>query len=170
MKMLRQLLIGVTPLLLLGVGCGTENPIRDQSGATIGTIRVEPVTELRVLVTVDIINAPPGEHGLHLHTTGRCEGDFSSAGGHFNPTNTRHGDPDLPVHHAGDLGNIAIGPDNRGRITLSTASLSADPSAGNSAIERSVILHANPDDLTAGDGSLDYTGNSGTRIGCGVVR
>jgi Cu-Zn family superoxide dismutase len=170
MKMLRQLLIGVTPLLLLGVGCATENPIRDQSGATIGTIRVDQTNELRVVVTVDITNAPPGEHGLHLHTTGRCEGDFTSAGGHFNPSNTLHGDPDYPVHHAGDLGNISIGPDGRGRVTVTTAALSANANALNSALDRAVILHADRDDLTAGDGNPDYTGNSGARIGCGVVR
>lgn len=170
MKMLRQLLIGVTPLLLLGVGCGSESPIRDQSGATIGTITVDGLSELRTLVTVNITNGPEGEHGVHLHTTGRCEGDFTSAGGHFNPNNTLHGDPDYPVHHAGDLGNVSIGPDGKGRITITTTLLSLNASALNSAIDRAVIVHANRDDLTAGDGSPGYTGNSGARIGCGIVR
>lgn len=183
MKMLRQLLIGVTPLLLLGVGCGSEASIVDPSGATIGTITVSPSTELRVVVTVDITNAPPGEHGLHLHTTGLCEPNslnpatgqnenFGSAAGHFNPGNTLHGDPDYPVHHAGDLGNISIGPDGRGRVTVTTSLLSLNASAINSALERAVILHVNRDDLTAGPSPANpnYTGSSGPRIGCGVVR
>ena len=187
MKMLRQLLIGVTPLLLVAVGCGNESPIRDQNGATIGTIRIEQSTELRLIVTVNLTQAPQGEHGLHLHTTGTCEAnpngqtedDFLSAGGHFNPGNTLHGDPDFPMHHAGDFGNISVGPDGRGNLVLTTTFLSLDANAPNSAIGRSVILHASRDDLTAGDPpNPSYTGfpvgpgpsSPANRIGCGVVR
>jgi Cu-Zn family superoxide dismutase len=186
MKMLRQLLIGVTPLLLVAVGCGNESPIRDQNGATIGTIRVDQSTELRLIVTIDLVQAPQGEHGIHLHTTGTCEAtangqtedDFQSAGLHFNPSNTLHGDPDLPVHHAGDFGNISVGPDGRGSLALTTTFLSLDANAANSAIGRSVILYAGRDDLTAGDSTPNYSGfpvgpgpgSPANRIGCGVVR
>ena len=61
----------------------------------------------------------PGTYGMHVHTTGQCTPpDFTSAGGHWNPTGAQHGrDNPMGAHH-GDLPNLVIEPDAIGRATL----------------------------------------------------
>jgi Cu-Zn family superoxide dismutase len=117
-----------------------------------------------VRVAAHVTGAPAGAHGFHLHQNGECTGpDFASAGDHFNPTNAMHGGPDSPDHHAGDLGNVEVGADGTGHLEMSTSMLTV--AAGpNSVVGRSVVLHADPDDLTT-----QPSGNSGARIACGVI-
>lgn len=106
---------------------------------------------------------PNSQHGLHVHAVGDCDSaDGMTAGPHFNPDNRNHGAPGASAH-VGDLGNIEAGADgvahiNRvlPRATLDTSNLSL--------IGRSVILHQDADDL-----SSQPAGNSGPRIGCGIV-
>jgi Cu-Zn family superoxide dismutase len=105
-----------------------------------------------------------GPRGFHLHETGNCSAaDFSSAGGHFNPTGAAHGAPDSPEHHAGDLGNVEVGAD--GTVHLERVSTMLTVASGpNSVVGRAVILHEKADDLTT-----QPTGNAGGRVACGVV-
>src|SRR5690349_19645503 len=50
---------------------------------------------------------PTGEFGFHIHEKGDCSApDASSAGPHFNPADTPHGNPEGGSHHAGDLFNL----------------------------------------------------------------
>ena len=45
-----------------------------------------------IMLIVDIRNASPGLHGVHIHETGDCSAaDGTSAGGHWNPTDEDHG-------------------------------------------------------------------------------
>ena len=119
-----------------------------------------------VQVVARVDHAPPGKHGLHLHENGDCSAaDFASAGGHFNPTGAPHGGPDSAKHHAGDFGNIEVGPDGTGTLSLTTDMLSLAEGAPDSVLGRSVVLHAGADDLTS-----QPSGNSGERIACGAVR
>lgn len=105
-----------------------------------------------------------GLHGFHLHEVGDCSAeDYTSAGGHFNPTGVDHGGPGAEVHHAGDLGNIEIGEDGSGSLDLVSTMLSFD--GDNSVVGRAVILHAGEDDLTS-----QPTGAAGARDACGVVQ
>jgi len=104
-----------------------------------------------------------GPHGIHLHQTGDCSAaDFTSSGGHFNPTGVDHGGPDAEVHHAGDFGNIEIGDDFKGSLDATSTMLSFDGES--SIVGRAVILHAGEDDLTS-----QPTGAAGARDACGVV-
>lgn len=105
-------------------------------------------------------------HGFHIHESGDCTAaDFTSAGGHFNPTNAPHGGPDDAEHHAGDLGNIEIGEDGTGTLDLASSMLTLDAGATNSAVGKAVILHAGQDDL-----ETQPTGDAGARLACGVVQ
>jgi Cu-Zn family superoxide dismutase len=128
-------------------------------------------------VTFDITNTQdsglaPGEHGLHVHETGACTpttGDelYSDAGAHFNPTTMDHGAPDATPHHAGDLGNVTVNDDGTIDFSISTTDLTLVPDAPNSlndADGSALIIHANPDDLTT-----QPSGDSGDRVGCGVI-
>lgn len=106
----------------------------------------------------------PGPHGFHIHEVGDCSKvDFSSAGGHFNPTHANHGALDSKARHGGDLGNLMA--DNKGKAnaTLLVTGLTLKPGA-NSIIGKSVIIHQDKDDLKS-----QPAGNSGPRIACGVI-
>jgi len=112
-----------------------------------------------------IENAPPGEHGFHIHENGSCEDGGKAAGGHFNPDGVEHGNlaKDGFLHaHAGDLGNIEIGPDGKGTLERVIPGLTLKK--GKYAVEgRSVILHAKADDFG------QPTGNAGSRIACALI-
>lgn len=107
---------------------------------------------------------PDGQHGFHIHDVGECVGDGTSAGDHFNPGATAHGGPDGEVHHAGDLGNLKPDASGHAMMTMVSRHISLEAGAANSIIGRSVIVHADADDLTT-----QPSGNSGARIACGIV-
>lgn len=116
-------------------------------------------------VEVSVANVPPGKHGFHIHEKGDCSDEGKAAGGHFNPANVSHGymPKDGATHaHSGDMGNIDVGADGQGKLTvfLSGVHLTAkDPSVAG----LSVILHEKEDDFS------QPTGNAGGRIGCGII-
>jgi Cu-Zn family superoxide dismutase len=112
--------------------------------------------------TIDARGLPAGTHGAHVHTIGRCDApDFTTAGGHWNPTGKKHGAMNPQGPHEGDLPNLIVGTDGRGTIgiTIPGATMAGLLDADGSAL----VVHANPDDLMT-----DPSGNSGGRIACGV--
>jgi len=114
-------------------------------------------------VTASVAGVAPGEHGFHVHENGVCEGDYTSAGGHFNPAGVDHACPPTTPRHAGDLGNISVGADGTGVLDLTidnaTLGAGADSIAG-----KAVILHAHTDDC-----KTQPTGDAGGRLACGVI-
>ena len=117
-----------------------------------------------VRVVVNVKGATPGEHGLHIHEKGDCSAaDAASAGPHFNPHKMDHGGVEQSPRHAGDLGNMTIGADGSGRHEVVLKGLTVV--AGElSVVVRALVLHEKPDDLRT-----QPSGNSGARIGCGVI-
>jgi Cu-Zn family superoxide dismutase len=102
---------------------------------------------------------PNSTHGFHVHENGDCSAaDGSSAGGHYNPAKVEHGAPHA-TSHGGDLGNIEA--DDKG---VARVSIHKDGVTVAQLIGKGVIVHAQPDDL-----KTQPTGNSGARIGCGVI-
>lgn len=138
--------------------------IEPRSHSTVsGTATFEQIAG-KVKVIVEISGATPGQHGLHIHEKGDCSDPAAkSAGDHFNPGNMEHGNPDKPMHHAGDFGNISVGEDGKGKLELETNEISV--AAGSIAIVgRAIVVHEKPDDAVT-----QPSGNSGARIGCGVI-
>lgn len=120
----------------------------------------------RTLVEARITGlAPNAEHGFHVHERGDCSSaDGSSAGGHFNPKNQPHGFHAEGTRHAGDLPNVRA--DAQGVATLRWESDLLGVTEGpTSVLGRSVVVHRDPDDYRS-----QPAGNSGPRMGCGVVR
>ena len=114
-----------------------------------------------VLITAHLQGLTEGEHGIHVHEKGDCSApDASSAGEHFAPGEP-HGAPDAQEgqRHEGDLGNVMAGAD--GSATYQRMDNVIDLS---SIIGKAVIVHAGRDDMRT-----QPSGNSGARIGCGVV-
>jgi len=115
-----------------------------------------------VRVIASIEGLTPGKHGFHLHEKGDCSApDAMSAGGHFNPTGSPHGAPTAPptARHAGDLGNLEAGSDGKANYDRVDSMLVYDSITG-----LSVLVHAGEDDYVT-----QPSGNSGARVGCGVI-
>lgn len=139
----------------------------DTAGAPIGTVQLHQDAAGVVLVRIDGASIPAGAHGVHIHQTGKCEGPaFASAGGHFNPTNRKHGLDSPEGAHGGDLAQIPATFDGSGthQATTDRLSLTAGPLSINDADGSSLVIHA-----TADDQLTDPTGNSGGRIACAVL-
>jgi superoxide dismutase, Cu-Zn family len=137
-------------------------------GATIGHAKFSSNAK-GVKVSVSVSQLPPGEHGIHIHTVGKCEGPaFTTAGGHFNPTNAHHGIHNAaePRPHLGDLPNLTVDANGQGKLSffIKDATLAEGPNSLFHEGGTSVVIHAKPDDLMT-----DPTGNSGDRIACGVI-
>ena len=140
--------------------------LKDKDGKNVGSasLREEPDG---VLVRVEVKGLTPGLHAVHVHAVGKCEGPaFATAGGHFNPTQKKHGFKNAEGAHAGDLPNMLVAKDGSGRfealtdaITLRAGSLSVFDSDGSA-----IVIHATSDDYMT-----DPAGNSGDRIACGVI-
>ena len=82
--------------------------------------------------------------------------------GHFNPTNQPHGGKNSEQRHVGDMGNVSA--DQNGNAVLDYIDTRIKINGPYGIIGRSIIVHADEDDLPS-----QPTGNSGARIGCGVI-
>lgn len=111
------------------------------------------------LVEAELFGLPdPAQQGasnfyaMHIHETGDCTNGFQNTGGHFNPSGAAHPD------HAGDLLPLFS---NQGYawIAFYDKRFLIPQILG-----RSVVIHQMPDDFHS-----QPSGNSGSKIGCGVI-
>lgn len=110
----------------------------------------------------------PGKHGIHIHETGNMTNGCATLGPHYNPFGKDHGGLHSKIRHVGDLGNINA--DSNGNATLNIKDKLVKLSGKYSVIGRSVVIHANEDDLGEGNYSdSKTTGHSGKRITCGII-
>lgn len=122
------------------------------------------------VVSTHITKMPPGEHGFHIHKAGDLRGEGCKAAcDHWHKGRpTRHGGPptsDGP-RHTGDLGNIEM-PNSKVPLQVEylLRNIKVDELYG-----RSIIVHADPDDLgLGGHEDSQTTGHSGARIGCAII-
>ncbi len=94
--------------------------------------------------------------GFHIHEGSSCTGNsddpFADTGGHYNPKKCPH-----PAH-AGDLPPLF---GNHGYAFLAVIT---DRFTIKEIINRTIIIHASPDDFTT-----QPSGNSGKKIACGQI-
>lgn len=152
--------LGEVPTAKLGLA-----RLQNANGLPTGSAVLAAAGE-RVTITVAAAGLPQGQHGLHLHTAGKCEAPgFASAGAHLNPGGHQHGSANPQGSHLGDLPNLGI--DSSGAGTL-TAELEATRAEAEAALfdadGTAIVIHAAPDDYRT-----DPTGGSGARIACGVL-
>lgn len=176
----------IVSCLAFGAGCATNNNSQadDNSAAPSGgKVRPTAVVVLSpspngnvkgqvtfteetegVRVTANVEGLTPGKHGFHIHEKGDCTPpDFTSAGGHFNPTSMKHGSPTDPEKHIGDLGNLEANEQGVARFERVFTWLTFK--GANSILNRAVIVHEKADDL-----QTQPTGNAGGRLACGVIQ
>ncbi|HEX6042556.1 superoxide dismutase family protein [Longimicrobium sp.] len=141
--------------------------LRDASGRTVGTALLTPATE-GVQVVLSANGLPAGTHGVHVHMTGMCDApEFTTAGGHFNPTSRQHGFENPNGAHAGDLPNLTVDANGRGTLNGVARGVTLEGSGANSLRKpggTALMVHAGADDYRT-----DPSGNSGARIACGVI-
>ena len=138
----------------------------DVNGRSLGQATLTD-TSAGVLIKLNLQNVPPGPHAFHVHAVAKCEGpDFTSAGGHFNPTAAKHGLFAASGPHAGDLPNLFVPADGAlsAELLIPNVTLAAGAKSLFDADGSALMLHAAADDHAS-----DPAGNAGARIACGVV-
>ena len=161
-------MIAASPAFAAEKGAGEAMAkMKGAKGGELGSVMLSQ-TPRGVLLSLDLTGLPPGAHAFHIHTTGKCEPpEFTSAGGHFNPTGAHHGFESEKGEHAGDLPNIHVPEGGELRVeyfahgvTLADGEKASLFDADGSAL----VIHAKADDYKS-----DPAGDAGGRIACGVI-
>jgi|SRR5688572_3949229 Cu-Zn family superoxide dismutase len=167
-------LLCATMLVILAAACSisTEQAsqataeLKDKDGNAVGVARFRESSG-GVTVDVNVKGLTPGLHAVHVHAVGRCDAPaFTSAGGHFNPAQKKHGYKSPEGAHAGDLPNMLVAKDGTGRFESFTDGMTLKPGA-TSVFDKdgsALVIHAGVD-----DNITDPTGNAGDRAACGVI-
>lgn len=173
MKNISTTLLSVSASVLLLSGCagtGNQGPraeakLEPRSGSNVaGTVMFTAVGD-KLRVEARVSGLTPGEHGFHVHESGDCSApDAMSAKGHFNPAGKPHGHHGGSERHAGDMPNLVADASGNAHLAGEVGMLTLGSDA-NSIINRSVVIHADPDDYKS-----QPAGNSGKRIACGTIR
>ncbi len=167
-------LLCATFLVSLAAGCSmsTEQAsqataeLKDKDGKAVGMATFRE-SGRGVTVNLDVKGLTPGLHAVHVHAVGKCEAPaFTSAGGHFNPAQKKHGHKSPEGAHAGDLPNMLVAKDGTGRFEAFTDGMTLKPGA-TSVFDKdgsALVIHAGVDDYVT-----DPTGNAGDRAACGII-
>jgi Cu-Zn family superoxide dismutase len=172
-------------------GADARAILKDEDGNVVGVVRFDVLRGgRRVEVEAEVNNVePPNQfHGFHVHTTGQCDPNavdpatgatvpFFSAGGHFNPTNTVHG------QHAGDFPVLLVMAGGRAEARFETDRFKLSQLFDEDG--SAVIVHGgmdnyanipdryhsdlNPPSVSGPDSMTTATGDAGPRFACGVV-
>jgi Cu-Zn family superoxide dismutase len=142
--------------------------LQDTAGKEVGTIEAETVYDgLRIIIKVHDVTG--GDLGVHVHAGESCGSGagaepFAAAGPHFDPLNRGiHAGLNGPGH-AGDLGNISIAADGKGKLDVVSKDLTITPGKEN-VIGKPIVLHVHSENLT----DKPENGGSGGRLACGVL-
>ena len=125
-----------------------------------------------VLITIQLDTqneSAPGWHGVHLHMLGDCSNDdFTSSGGHINPSGHDHGLLNANGPDNADLPNIYVHEDGalRAQVFTDRVSLHGEYDAPALLDEdgSALVIHDNEDDH-----STQPIGGAGARHVCGVI-
>jgi Cu-Zn family superoxide dismutase len=102
---------------------------------------------------------------VHIHQHGVCGNEAQMAHGHWNPTNKEHGKWGSLSFHSGDIGNIKLDNSGKGTFKLTTNLWSLGGKPDKNILRRAIIVHGGMDDY-----KTQPSGNSGARIGCGIIQ
>ena len=153
----------------LAAGAATGSAVAALHGADgkeVGKATFAPVKD-GVKIQVQVAGLSPGKHGIHVHSVGKCEApDFKSAGGHLNPAEKHHGLANPEGPHAGDLPNLVVDKNGKGKGTFTAKGATLGDGQGSlfGPEGTALVVHADADDE-----KTDPAGNSGARIACGVI-
>lgn len=157
--------LSVAAPAVLATGERANVEVKDASGKSLGNIVVTDTTG-GALIHVKLSGLPPGLHGFHIHETGKCEGDFTSAGGILNPLGAKHGFSNEEGPMAGDLPNLIVPASGDIEIELVTTLISLAASGEEGVFDAdgtSFVIFEKGDNYMS-----DPEGDAGARIACGI--
>lgn len=143
------------------VGTRYTGELIAQDGSSLGSVSIFGTQAGIVRVNVSAAGLAAGGHGIHVHETGTCEGDFTSAGGHI-----ADGKPHGLVEggaHPGDLPNGFVEEDGALNYEAFNERLDVDAMLGD-ADGAALVIHSAPDDYES-----QPSGESGERVACAVL-
>lgn len=120
--------------------------------------------EIKMDLVIDYPLRADSNVAVHFHEHGDCGNMGENTHGHWNPTNEMHGKWGSLAYHSGDIGNIMLDSKGHGEISVTTDRWSIKDGDIKNIIGRGVIVHGGTDDY-----KTQPTGNSGPRVGCGVI-
>lgn len=120
--------------------------------------------KIRMDLTINMPNRADSNVAVHFHEHGDCGNAGNNTHGHWNPTKENHGQWGIAPFHSGDIGNMLLNAKGIGKVSLITDRWSVEAHSNKSIIGRGIIVHGGTDDY-----KTQPTGNSGPRIGCGVI-
>ena len=175
-------LAAVLGLLISRFGSADELPegleaaamLTSPSGESIGTVTFTQA-ETGVLIQAEAQALEPGGHAFIIHSVGACAPDFSAAGDHFDPDDTKQGfvHPNWNQRnseaggHGGDLPNIYASADGSARADFFTNGITLQDGQKHSIFDAdgsAIVIHEKPDTYT-GEHS-----DTGGRVACGVIQ
>jgi Cu-Zn family superoxide dismutase len=163
------LLLGVSSLALADMSV-TMNLVDAQGVATpAGTVKVSE-SPYGLVFSPALNGLPPGLHGFHVHENPSCAPKDKdgkpvaalSAGGHYDPSGSKHHGMPWGDGHLGDLPALYVDPAGRADNPVLAPRLKMADLLG-----RSLMIHA------GGDNHADHPaplGGGGPRLACGVIQ
>lgn len=156
---------------------GAAAVMENAEGSRIGTVSFYDEGDY-VKVEADIEDTETGFHGFHLHEEAICEPEeeepFSSAGGHYNPDDSDHGE------HAGDMPPLYVMEDGTAKMSVALDQIEVEQLLEDGV---SVMIHEDKDNFahipdryqsedseeSGPDQDTLDTGDAGDRYACGVI-
>ncbi|MDQ3069314.1 MAG: superoxide dismutase family protein [Acidobacteriota bacterium] len=183
LKLMAASLVALTPALIAAQSAPAARATAALKGQGItGTVTLSEVMNAQVVheghdtgtraveITVTVRGLTPGAHGFHLHAVGKCDPDFTAAGGHLDPGPAGNTDPDANhPFHMGDLPNLVADASGTARLKATTTrvTLSDGPLSVFDADGTAFIVHGKPDQGKTGEPKSGLSG--GPRVACGVI-
>ena len=144
--------------------------VQVRGDAVNGIVKFRQTVGQQVEIRAELTGLTKGRHGFHVHEFGNLTNGCASAGAHYNPTGVEHAGPEDEVRHVGDLGNIEVTEEGVATVHQVTDRLVNLHGAVNNVIGRSIVVHADEDDLgRGGQSDSKTTGHAGARVACGVI-
>jgi superoxide dismutase, Cu-Zn family len=140
------------------------------TGKMIGNVTITESKE-GLVFTPKLTGLPAGTHGFHVHETGSCgvnEKDgkpvaAGAAGGHYDPTTSKHHAGPTGDGHLGDLPPLVVDANGGASTPVTAPRLTklADVKG------KALMVHAGGDNYSDQPAPL---GGGGARIACGVIQ